>query len=228
VKQITSYNVNDSSTVHASNVLVDDKFNVYVSLANNGTTNFNGIEGGLSNLNDVTNLCVLECDNNGKSNWLQSSTAESIAGGIDKYIYSTELFCNGHLYVCGAYNSSMIFGSTHLITNDPSQHTMYLAKLGNTPSSVTTRATMSQNTFAFYPNPAASQATIIYTLTKPGNVTLEIYDLLGRKVKYIPHGELSIGEHSEMLDLHELGNGTYLCRMISGGTVSSDVFTLVK
>ncbi len=82
--------------------------------------------------------------------------------------------------------------------------------------------------FTLFPNPASTQALLNFTLAKSGNVTIGIYDLLGRRMKQISLGEISVGEHSETLDLHGLADGTYLCKLITGGDVSSAMFTVVK
>ncbi|MFI5263764.1 MAG: T9SS type A sorting domain-containing protein [Candidatus Kapaibacterium sp.] len=79
-----------------------------------------------------------------------------------------------------------------------------------------------------FPNPASTTATINFGFDSPGNVTLAIFDLLGRRVKEISLGELNAGEHSETLDLQSLPNGSYLCRVTEGGKVSSVAFTVVK
>lgn len=82
--------------------------------------------------------------------------------------------------------------------------------------------------FSLFPNPASSLATITYTLTKPADVRLEIYDLLGKKVKQVAFGYENEGEHSQIVDTQSLNDGTYICRISCGGIMQAQSFQIVK
>ena len=45
-------------------------------------------------------------------------------------------------------------------------------------------------------NPFAKNTTILYSLAKPGHVSLKIYDISGRVIKTLVHGEKSEGIYS--------------------------------
>lgn len=47
-----------------------------------------------------------------------------------------------------------------------------------------------------YPNPFNPRTTVLFTLPAAGNVTLEIFDVLGRRVRTLVDGWTSIGDHS--------------------------------
>lgn len=69
-----------------------------------------------------------------------------------------------------------------------------------------------------YPNPFNPETTIEYQLSEIGKVTLEIYDLTGRKVKTLLNQEQSAGSYSIMWDgMNDMGSkvssGIYLCRI---------------
>jgi len=124
----------------------------------------------------------------------------------------------------------VIFGNYHLARNDSmyNEHTLFVAKLGNTPSSVSSNPKPSDNLLKIFPNPASTNASLNFILNKPGNVSLAIFDLLGRRMKEISLGELSAGEHSQQIDLRGLANGTYIYKMQIGGDITSAMFTIMK
>ena len=63
-----------------------------------------------------------------------------------------------------------------------------------------------------YPNPASSQATLSLTLPAAQNVSVAVYDVLGREVAVLHDGPLAVGVHRIVLDAAELPAGLYLVR----------------
>lgn len=65
-----------------------------------------------------------------------------------------------------------------------------------------------------YPNPFRDVTTIRFGLPRAERVWLELYDLLGRRVRVLLDGELrSAGWHSVQLRAQELASGVYLYRL---------------
>lgn len=63
-----------------------------------------------------------------------------------------------------------------------------------------------------HPNPFTSGATLSYTLAEPADVSLRVYDVLGREVSVVIDGHrLSAGRHEAALDGQGLAPGTYVC-----------------
>ncbi len=61
------------------------------------------------------------------------------------------------------------------------------------------------------PNPVQSVTTLQYELTAPTAVTLNLYDLTGKKIKTIVNQvPTEIGHHQQQLDLSNFSSGTYL------------------
>jgi hypothetical protein len=61
-----------------------------------------------------------------------------------------------------------------------------------------------------YPNPFNPSTTITFTLSKPGLVTLEIFDALGRIVKTVLKDVYqSNGQHHVILDMEGYSSGVY-------------------
>jgi len=63
-----------------------------------------------------------------------------------------------------------------------------------------------------YPNPS-HRPSVRFRLPEYGEVTLEVFDVMGRKVLHKPIGLRGLGEHREFLDLSDQSAGVYLCRI---------------
>lgn len=82
--------------------------------------------------------------------------------------------------------------------------------------------------FQNYPNPFSNSTVIEFHLTKPGDVTVYISDLLGREVRKIEHKNLSPGNHSITLDNSALTEGYYLYRLVAGDFTATKKMTFAK
>jgi len=69
--------------------------------------------------------------------------------------------------------------------------------------------TLEQN----YPNPFNSTATIKYSLSSPAQVSLILYDVLGRNVLTLAEGRQSAGAHALQIDAGRLASGVYFYRL---------------
>jgi subtilisin family serine protease len=83
---------------------------------------------------------------------------------------------------------------------------------------------LSQN----YPNPFNARTTIGFSLPAAGQVTLEAFDLLGRKVETILDARLEAGRHSMVWDCSRLSSGVYFYRLTAGDRSSVRKMMLVK
>ncbi|PCJ67136.1 MAG: hypothetical protein COA58_02120 [Bacteroidetes bacterium] len=77
-------------------------------------------------------------------------------------------------------------------------------------------------TVDLYPNPISNVQTLIadFHLSNASYVTMEIYDLLGNKVKNVVDGYYTGGEHSINLNISDLQSGIYLYSIKAGNTTS--------
>ncbi len=67
-----------------------------------------------------------------------------------------------------------------------------------------------------YPNPYNPTTTISYDLSAASDVTLEVYDLLGRKVNHFDLGHQTAGNHSFKYTADSLPSGIYYYRVKAG------------
>jgi len=74
--------------------------------------------------------------------------------------------------------------------------------------------------FNVYPNPVSSSATISFIMGEPGDVLIDVVDVLGREVNTIAETRLDAGEYQFELPA-DLANGLYNVRIIVDGSVLS-------
>jgi serine protease AprX len=66
------------------------------------------------------------------------------------------------------------------------------------------------------PNPFSDRTRFSYQLAEPGMVSLEVFDMMGRKVKTVVNGEQGAGWHEQAFDGTALPAGTYLFKLRAG------------
>ncbi|HUF10032.1 MAG TPA: T9SS type A sorting domain-containing protein [Rhodothermales bacterium] len=80
-----------------------------------------------------------------------------------------------------------------------------------------------------YPNPFSGSTTIAFTLDGASEVTLEVFDALGRRVtRLIDAQRLGPGRHTQVWDAGDLPSGRYVYRIEAGKMVEVEVATLVR
>ncbi len=60
-----------------------------------------------------------------------------------------------------------------------------------------------------YPNPFTASTTINYRVGRPGRVALELFNMLGQRVRTLADHHHQVGEYATVLDAKGLGTGTY-------------------
>ncbi len=86
------------------------------------------------------------------------------------------------------------------------------------------RFSLSQN----YPNPFNPSTTINFSIPKQSNVSLKVYDVLGRLVKEIINGVLESGSHSVVFNAENFASGIYYYRLESSGNVDVKKMLMIK
>jgi hypothetical protein len=91
-------------------------------------------------------------------------------------------------------------------------------------SSVPTNFNLSQN----YPNPFNPSTNINFSLEKPSNVTLSVYNVLGQKVATLVNSFMQAGSYTYQFDASKLASGIYIYRIETGNFVSAKKMILLK
>lgn len=79
-----------------------------------------------------------------------------------------------------------------------------------------------------FPNPFNARTVIRFTLPERANVSLDIFDLSGRKTAELAHGAFEAGEHSLVFDASDKPSGVYFVTMEAGKQQVSQKILLLK
>ena len=86
----------------------------------------------------------------------------------------------------------------------------------------------SQVSLSAYPNPFNAAANISFSLPEASNVSLDIYDLLGRRTASLLDSYLPAGNHSLLWHPEDLAAGVYIYRLTTDNNRTSHKITLLK
>ena len=84
--------------------------------------------------------------------------------------------------------------------------------------------TLNQN----YPNPFNPSTVISYRLKKAQNVTLSVFDQLGRRVALLHNGAAASGENRVTFEASSLSSGVYFYRLKTESSVLTRKMLLIK
>lgn len=75
------------------------------------------------------------------------------------------------------------------------------------------------------PNPVENQATINFSLENSSNVIIKIINTQGQLVKQVNLGSLSNGSQTIEINTNDLGNGIYICKIITDNKILTAKFS---
>jgi outer membrane protein assembly factor BamB len=198
------FNSDESLRDFAISIIVDEENNVYVT--------------GLSNDMFTQGLCyTLKYNSVGELKWQHRFDAPH---SIFETPYSIFLDDSNNVIVGGDFTDS---------TNGTNFFVMKIKqKLGTgiiqTNNSLPEKYSLTQN----YPNPFNSNTKIKFSIPKTGYAKIEIYDVLGRKVKELLNQELSFGSYKVDVDASNLSSGIYYYRLITKEFIEMKKAVLLK
>jgi hypothetical protein len=96
------------------------------------------------------------------------------------------------------------------------------------PADLTTQVPEEFILYQNYPNPFNPETQIFYGLPRTANVSLEVYDISGRKVLTLFTGKQQAGFHNYTWFAQHLGSGVYILQMQAGNFTSSKKVILMK
>jgi endo-1,4-beta-xylanase len=79
-----------------------------------------------------------------------------------------------------------------------------------------------------FPNPFNPSTTIRYSITHTSNVTLKVFDMLGREVQSLVNTQQAPGQYSVTLNAQNLGSGVYFYRLNAGTYTETKKLMLMK
>lgn len=82
---------------------------------------------------------------------------------------------------------------------------------------------------SIHPNPSAGDATVSFTLDRPANVRLEVFNSLGQTVSSLVHGQMAEGRHSFNFSADaNLPGGLHLVRLLVDGEPQTQKLLLTR
>ncbi len=145
--------------------------------------------------------------------WSRLSEALALAGNAMAQNYSVNTSAAGAL--AGAKDSleASINGLAEAATG------INVSK-NNSPASFS----LGQN----YPNPFNPTTNITYNISETSRVILEVYDMLGRRVRTLVNEIKAPGRYSAAFNASNMASGTYICRLNAGNYTSVKKMLLLK
>jgi hypothetical protein len=79
-----------------------------------------------------------------------------------------------------------------------------------------------------YPNPFNPTTIIKFEIAEPAQVSLRVYDILGREVATIVNEPRRAGVHTEQFDARNLSTGIYFYRLTAGSHTATKRMALIR
>ena len=154
-------------------------------------------------------------ENGGEFTVWQDSTSETSA------IYTG---VNGNSYAF--YSTSVDFvGNAEAQKNEADTQTkVEFSTSIDAGAGIPTRYVLDQN----YPNPFNPSTTIQFGLPEAGKVSLDVFDMTGRRVATLVDESKTAGWHNVTFDASNLASGMYIYRIQSGDFIQTRKLILVK
>jgi hypothetical protein len=143
---------------------------------------------------------------------ISGTTVTNITGNGHNVYYNSSNSANSYLNA-GTYS---LVGGGYLLpegTTDVEDET-----------SIPTDWGLSQN----YPNPFNPSTTINYQIPSSGQVTLQVFDVLGREIETLVNGVKQAGSYSVTFNAQNLPSGVYVYRIRGNNFVQSKKMLLIK
>ena len=115
------------------------------------------------------------------------------------------------------------FGNYKLVPEDPTTDIKIITTAAEDDVLPTTPVLVGN-----YPNPFTHATTITFQVGAPMDVSLEVFDLLGRKVRTLVEGPVPAGTHTIHMQARDLPAGLYIYRLSAGTTVVNRTMTILK
>ncbi|MHA2113779.1 MAG: T9SS type A sorting domain-containing protein [Candidatus Hodarchaeales archaeon] len=79
-----------------------------------------------------------------------------------------------------------------------------------------------------YPNPFNSSAVIRYSIDRPSEISISVYNIVGEEVESIVNGYFGAGKYENVWNACEQSSGVYFSRIIINGNIYTKKMTLLK
>jgi len=130
----------------------------------------------------------------------------------------------GHEASAAAVSSAQASGSIRVTNISVTELVNTTTFVAEKPAGVVSTFSLAQN----YPNPFNPSTNISYTVPSHQFVSLQVYDVLGRKVATLVNETKDAGTYSVRFDASSLPSGVYLYRLQAGSYSETKKLLLMK
>ena len=182
---------------------------------------------------NVTSETIYDRDG---SVWKESAKSTYTYNGSGKLTVQLDQSWDGTAWSDGSRTTNEYDGAGNLtiMTNEQyydgawnkvyrSVNTWGTTAVGDAPA-IASRFALAQN----YPNPFNPSTEIHFTLSSASDVSLVIYDVLGREVARLAEGRMEVGDHALNWNAGSNPSGVYYYRLTAGGVTQTRSMILTK
>ena len=155
---------------------------------------------------------------------LQLMDGDGVIGHAQEWLAASPLIGSESVYIGRIGDRTFVDGRIDDIAFYNYAHYTEIVKGVKREQEVPDGYSLQQN----YPNPFNHVTTIGYSLPIAGHASLEVFDLLGRKVATVVDGVEQAGVNYAEFDARSLSSGVYRYRMVVDGFRASKMLTVVN
>ena len=163
-------------------------------------------------------------------NLTHSDSTDNVAGHLAPFIKANFV---GNIAHCTAFSEYTYEAGNTSPTGNGNNLAVYY--MGAEPFDITITgindSKTTVNSFALsqnYPNPFNPSTMLNYTLPQKSNVSLKVFDMLGREVANLVNATQEAGSHSVNFNASKLASGLYIYTLKAGNNVMSKKMMLLK
>lgn len=173
-------------------------------------------------------IFVAKYDSDGVIQWVHH------AGGLSDTGYGIACSESGDVLVSGSFEGEIEFDN--FTVESSGSEDAFLAQVtteGIVGLSAPGKLPKAFHLYQNYPNPFNPETAIAYSLSQPGSVTLEIYNMLGEKIRsyhkaYSSSGSFQISWDGKSQDGIPVASGVYIYTLKAGNVIQSKLMNLVR
>ncbi|MEP7264481.1 MAG: T9SS type A sorting domain-containing protein, partial [Bacteroidota bacterium] len=139
--------------------------------------------------------------------WTPYTTSNS--GLQEKFVRRMALDTLGNIWVMSRGKGAAIFNPGGIIGYDCMDKTLQTCISTGVSESIIN----SNSPLTVFPNPFSTSTTLTFNLEKAETVSINIYDVTGRKTKTVFTGNLSTGKQEIKIDAEYFTSGIYFCEV---------------
>ena len=128
------------------------------------------------------------------------------------------------------FYTALIGGSDYndIYQNMITSQNILLPFITNIDENITTHQPIVFGLYQNYPNPFNPNTIITYNVASLSNVSLKVYDILGREIATLVNEEKPVGTYELNWNATNIPSGVYFCRMNAGEYVQTRKMVLLK